>query len=80
MTSPTDIHTLTQLLKSDHLDIIAKIIEWRKYSKLQHTYVLPLLEKEINHRVHTNLDPIGTVTGRMSSHNPNLQNSTCYTQ
>ena len=71
---PTDIHTLHQLLPLDTIGIITHIIAWRKYSKLQHTYVLPLLEKAVNHKIHTTLDPIGTVTGRMSSHNPNLQN------
>ena len=55
--------------------IIPKILEYREFSKLLGTYIdaiSPLLDK--NDRLHTTLLQAGTTTGRMSSHNPNIQN------
>jgi len=54
---------------------IAKyILEYRHYSKLQSTYVVglqPLIEKG---KIHTEYNQCITMTGRLSSTNPNLQN------
>ncbi len=56
-----------------------QIIEWRKYETLKTTFVQPL---EITHmhkgRVHTDFnqlrgDQYGTISGRLSASNPNLQ-------
>ncbi len=51
------------------------ILDYRASSKLKSTYVdnLLLLADE-NHKVHSYLDQTGTVTGRLSSSSPNLQN------
>ncbi|MBR2082036.1 MAG: DNA polymerase I [Elusimicrobiaceae bacterium] len=59
-----------------HTYPIARIIlDYRASSKLKSTYVdnLLLLADE-NHIVHSYLDQTGTVTGRLSSSSPNLQN------
>lgn len=61
-------------LQNSH-PIIKKIIEYREIAKLKTTYsdTLPeLIAKD--GRVHTTFDQTGTVTGRMSSRDPNLQN------
>lgn len=52
------------------------ILEYRGLAKLKNTYTdkLPLMISKIDHRVHTNYNQIGTVTGRLSSNDPNLQN------
>lgn len=52
------------------------ILEYRGLAKLKNTYTdkLPLMISRIDHRVHTNYNQIGTVTGRLSSNDPNLQN------
>jgi len=55
--------------------IAQHILEYRASSKLKSTYVdnLLLLADEDN-KVHSYLDQTGTVTGRISSSSPNLQN------
>jgi DNA polymerase-1 len=62
-------------LKGDH-PIIQAILDYRELSKLKSTYVdsLPGLINPTTGRIHTSYNPTGTVTGRISSANPNLQN------
>lgn len=51
------------------------ILEYRASNKLKSTYVDNLLlMADENHKVHSYLDQTGTVTGRLSSSSPNLQN------
>lgn len=62
-------------LAKDH-QIVADILEWRQYRKLQSTYV-DALPNEINpktQRIHTVYAQAVAATGRLSSNNPNLQN------
>lgn len=62
-------------LAKDH-EIIANILEYRQYKKLQSTYV-DALPEEVNPktgRVHTVYAQAVAATGRLSSNNPNLQN------
>ena len=55
--------------------ICAKILEYRKYQKLRSTYIDSLIQlQDADGRVHTHFDQVGTVTGRLSSSEPNLQN------
>lgn len=70
----TDVHTLEKLAE-DH-EVVRKILDYRSTTKLQATYVEALLngrDKQSN-RIHTSLNQTGTITGRISSSNPNLQN------
>ena len=51
------------------------LLEHRGISKIYGTYVTSLQELiDHNYRIHTSLNQIGTVTGRLSSSDPNLQN------
>ncbi|MEX0291143.1 MAG: DNA polymerase I [Flavobacteriaceae bacterium] len=62
-------------LAKDH-QIVADILEWRQYKKLQSTYV-DALPTELNpktNRIHTVYSQAVAATGRLSSNNPNLQN------
>ncbi|MGN0184854.1 MAG: DNA polymerase I [Aristaeellaceae bacterium] len=55
--------------------VCAKILEYRKYSKLRSTYIDSLIQlRDEQGRVHTHFDQVGTATGRLSSSEPNLQN------
>lgn len=61
-------------MKDKHL-MINELISYRELAKLKSTYIdaLPELVKE-DKRLHTTFNQTGTVTGRLSSSNPNLQN------
>ena len=56
--------------------VVSRILEFRGLSKLQSTYIdaLPKLVNPSTGRIHTTFNQAGTITGRLSSSNPNLQN------
>lgn len=60
---------------SDH-PIIAKVLNFRKLSKLKNTYVdaLPDMVNKKTGKVHSSFNQTVAATGRLSSMNPNLQN------
>ncbi len=60
-------------LRGKH-EIIDLILEYRELAKLKSTYIAGLLKHVRNGRVHTTFNQAGTVTGRLSSSNPNVQN------
>jgi len=79
----TNIETLATL-KNEH-KIIGSILEYRELFKLQSTYVKSFQELIVEDgppsqgfgragRIHTTYLQTGTVTGRLSSENPNMQN------
>lgn len=56
--------------------VVDWILEYRELSKLQSTYVtaLPQQINPLTGRVHTSFNQTGSVTGRLASSDPNLQN------
>ena len=70
----TDEETLTQL--ADEHELPKAILEYRTYAKLKNTYVdtLPEMINPKTGRIHTSFNQTGTMTGRLSSSDPNLQN------
>jgi DNA polymerase-1 len=70
----TAASVLEQLRDQD--EIIVWILEYRELAKLQSTYVeaLPRQVNQQTKRVHTSYSQTGSVTGRLASNNPNLQN------
>ncbi len=70
----TDAKVLEELAK-EH-EIARCLLKYRHYSKMKSTYVdaLPDLISHVDGKIHTNYNQTITVTGRLSSSNPNLQN------
>ncbi len=70
----TALDVLEQL--ADENPIIAKILEFRHYSKLNNTYALTLPNylNPKNQRIHCHFSLTGAQTGRLSCSEPNLQN------
>jgi DNA polymerase-1 len=62
-------------LLRDYHPAVGLILDWRALDKLKSTYVDALPRQvDASGRVHTSYNQTGTVTGRMSSDSPNLQN------
>lgn len=70
----TDESVLLQLAK-EHVACKA-LLKYRKWAKYRDTYLLPLAVKHVDEvdRIHPSFKLYGTVTGRLSCHEPNLQN------
>jgi len=70
----TDVEVLTKLAESH--DLPKKLLRYRTLGKLKSTYVdaLQKLTNKETGRIHTSFNQTITVTGRLSSSNPNLQN------
>ncbi len=72
----TDAETLEALAAQTNNPIPALVLEYREMAKLKGTYVdtLPTMICPRTGRIHAHFNPIGAVTGRLSSSDPNLQN------
>lgn len=72
----TAADVLEALRESDETGIIDLILEYRELGKLKSTYVdaLPGMVNEETGRIHSSFNQTGTVTGRIASNSPNLQN------
>ena len=67
-----------QFLVNHTHPIAQKIVKLREFNKANTTFVETILEHSCNGRIHCDFNPLrsdegGTVTGRFSSSNPNLQ-------
>ncbi len=60
----------------DETGIVDRVLLFRELGKLKSTYVdaLPAMVSGQTGRIHTNFNQTGSVTGRLASSNPNLQN------
>ena len=72
----TAASVLDGLQEADETGIIDAILAYRELGKLKSTYVdaLPALVNEETGRLHTSFNQTGSVTGRLASNSPNLQN------
>lgn len=70
----TDAEVL-ETLANCGIDIAKHLLNFRYYKKLLSTYIEPLPSyADKNNKIHSSFIGTGTVTGRLSSQNPNLQN------
>ncbi len=71
----TDVEVLTRLAEQGH-ELPTRVLEYRTLAKLQSTYADALVERmdPLTGRVHTSFNQAATLTGRLSSSEPNLQN------
>jgi DNA polymerase-1 len=67
--------SVLEAMRGQH-PVVDWVLEYRELSKLKSTYVdaLPLQVNPQTERLHTSYNQTGTVTGRIASSNPNLQN------
>ena len=67
---------ILEKLKSEKFNIASLILDWRQFSKLKNTYCEGLLSRQNiqTTRIHTSFGMASTLTGRLSSNDPNLQN------
>ena len=74
-TFSTDSSTLSSLSDQGY-EIASLILDWRELTKLKSTYTDALQNQATknNSRVHTSYGVANTLTGRLSSNDPNLQN------
>ncbi len=72
----TDAETLSTLSYETSHPLPALVLEYRELTKLKSTYVdnLPTMINPKTQRIHARFNMISTVTGRLSSNDPNLQN------
>ncbi|MEO5363100.1 MAG: DNA polymerase I [Magnetococcus sp. DMHC-8] len=71
----TDVEVLTGLAEQGHV-LPERVLRYRTLTKLQSTYTdaLPQLLNPTTGRLHTHFNQAATLTGRLSSSDPNLQN------
>ena len=67
--------SVLELMRGAH-PVVDLILEYRELSKLRSTYIdsLPLQVNPDTGRIHTSYNQAGSVTGRIASSDPNLQN------
>ena len=71
----TDVSILEKL-KDSKISIAQNVLDWRQFNKLKTTYCEGLISRKnkITNRIHTSYGMSSTITGRLSSNDPNLQN------
>ncbi len=78
-TAKTNAPAFTKVFLANHVHPVAqKIVRLREFNKANTTFIETILKHEHNGRIHCDFNPLrsdegGTVTGRFSSSNPNLQ-------
>ncbi len=75
-TGPSTDASVLEQLASSGFALPTALLEYRELTKLKSTYIdsLPESVDPGTGRIHTTFNQIGAATGRLSSHDPNLQN------
>lgn len=70
----TGVSALEYLRDKQDCKLAELILKYRELAKLQNTYIQSMPKLTVDGVLHCHWNQIGTVTGRISSSNPNLQN------
>lgn len=70
----TDELSLMRLEKQDKTGAANALLVYRKYEKLLNTYIYGFMDRLVNGKLYGRFKHVGTVTGRLASSDPNLQN------
>lgn len=70
----TNVEAMEYLAEKCDCKEAALVLRYRELSKLKSTYVVGMLELTKNGCIHASFKQTGTITGRLSSSQPNLQN------
>ena len=74
-TSVDVLETISKQDGEEGYEFVQQLLQLRHLLKLINTYLNPIIEYcKHDGRLHANFNLVGTVTGRLSSDNPNLQN------
>jgi DNA polymerase I-like protein with 3'-5' exonuclease and polymerase domains len=65
---------IRDLAKNRKLEFLDDYLAYKKYVKARNTYFIPFLFHSYMGRIYYSINVTGTVTGRFSSNNPNVQN------
>lgn len=68
----TEVEILSRLV--DRIPWMNDLLSYKKAAKLKCTYLIPILFKSYKGVLYFGINLTGTVTGRLSSRNPNIQN------
>ncbi len=71
---------IKDLAKKPGLSFLTDYLDYKKYVKARNTYFIPFLLHSYMGRVYYSINVTGTVTGRFSSNNPNVQNIPKFTK
>lgn len=68
----TASHVIEEISKENPQ--VRDLLEYRELMKIRWTYIEPIIKKVHDGKIHATFNQTWTVTGRLSSNNPNLQN------
>lgn len=70
----TNVNAMKYMRDTLKVEVAGDILKYREYTKVNSTYVKGLLDKQRDGNIFASFNQTGTVTGRLSSSRPNLQN------
>ena len=81
LTKKGNLSTDNEALLALNHPLANAILDYREFTKMENSFTNKLpLHLDENNRIHTDYNPLGTVTGRCSSRSPNLQQTSSHSE